>query len=396
MKKLFIIARLFLFIFVFQSLAVFAQSEATAKKYRLIQSKPIKNFVKELNELGKLGYKLKLIERNSEVSPPEFRDAIEIMGIVELKEGDTFEYEWFQSLTLDDFVEQVSPKAEIGFYFSNRIGYSIRKNPYEGLPEPKAEKGTTKRDEEELKKNVELIKRLTSQEPVDLSLFILERKNKIIRSISFKFATAIPTTSIFGTSVIEVNKIEETLAKSMSEINTEDYFPVAMFFSSKVFKTRVSRLPTVLFQNKTEDKIVENSFDKVGADEEKKTQGGKRLSINEKLALAAKKDGKGAYFWLEPQKKDFLTTISKISDAGARYSPSQTRLTSDGIIFEKPLIDDGKRFEYKVVSSRQTPSKYGTSDSSIYEFNDLINQGFQPRALFYNDGMNILFEKLKN
>ena len=102
-------------IFTFQSLFGFAQSESTAKKYRLIQPKTIKPFVEELNLLGKLGYKLKTVWRYPGDSTFEDPKLIQIAGVVELH-GDTFEYEWFPSITLDDFVEQFSPKAEKGFY----------------------------------------------------------------------------------------------------------------------------------------------------------------------------------------------------------------------------------------------------------------------------------------
>lgn len=405
MKKLFIIAQFFFFIFGFCYL-VSAQSESIHPNYIYIQPRKIKDFIDKLNELGKLGYKLRLVERNTEFNPPENPNTIEIAGIVELREGDTFEYESFQSLTLSDFVEQISPKAGLGFYFSFRISFSIWKNPYEDLPEVTAEKGTTERDIQSIKRSSEEITRLMSQEPIDGSIFILERKNGQIKPINFKFATATPATSIFGTNIVDIRKINNTTESSINTINTIDYKPVSVFFSSTVFKTKVSHLPTILFQNDLGDYYDERPIYKViGNNRIKRTfrknvdkasgEGFRIVAITDTLSLTVKDNRKVSYVWLNPQIKDMTQKLLEVSNKGGRFVANATSYTTDSLIFETLLTDDGQRFNYKVLTLTKLPNLRGNNDSGG-EFNSLVNQGFQPRALFYNDGMNVLFEKLKN
>lgn len=411
MSKLFVkFAKLFsitLYIFIFQSLIAFGQTEKAVEtekeKFLYVQPRTIKDFVIRLNELGKLGYKLKLVERNTAFSPPEKHYAIEIAGIVELQEGDTFEYESFQSLTLSDFTEQFSPKAELGFYFCKRISYSIWKDPSEDLPEVTAKPGTVERDTQSLKRSVELTRRLLSQEPIDGSLFIFERKNGIIKPIRFKFATAIPMVSIWGTSILDEKKNINTVQSSLSEIDTVNYSPVATFYSSAAFKTRVSHLPTVLFQNDLHDYYDERPVYKVAethqfASKLRKqidltTQDGYAIKILLKnFALLAKAEKKVTYQWIELNKKDFHQRITEIAKNGGGYFRNETLYTTERLIFETLLNDDGKRFEYKILDLTEKP-KFGLSKNPIEGFNEIIKQGFKPCSLFYNDGIKVLLER---
>lgn len=388
-----------LLILTFQSFIVFSQSESATKKYHLIQQKKIKNFVTELNELGKIGYKLKTVWRYPGTSTYEDPKLIEIAGVVELREGDTFEYEWFPSITLDDFIEQISPKAESGFYYNNSVIYSLFEN--EELPRVTAEKGTVKREEQEIARSVAIIKQGTSQEPVIGSIFILERKNGQIKPIKFKFATAIPAKSIFGTNVINHRRINETTENSINEIDTINYYPVLAFYSSTVFKTRVSQLPTILFQNDLKNYYDEKPIYKVVGEnrfvssfrkevDKLNKEGFSLITITNLLSLSVKNNRQMSYLWLEPQKKDFLQKLSEASKNGARYLTQ----TGQEMIFEKPLTDDGKRFEYKVLNLKEMP-QLRTSNNPAQEFYELVNQGFQPLSLFYQNGMSVLFEREK-
>lgn len=368
-------------------------------KFKYVEAKIIKDFVSKLNELGKIGYKLKMVWRYPGTSTYENPLFIQTAGVVELQKGETFEYDWFPSITLDDFIEQLSPKAEKGFYFSQNIFFGLWKNPYENLPEITAEKGTPDADLQSIKRSIELIKRLTSEEPIIGSILILERNSKIIRPVEFKFATAIPAKSIFGTNVIDTGKINETLEASINALDTINYRPVLAFYSSTVFKTRVSQLPTILFQNKSEKVSEEKPIYKVVGgnrlissfrkDVDKlNKEGFSIVTITSMLSLAVKNNSQKSYIWLEPLKKDFLQKLSEISKNGARYLTQ----TGQEMIFEKPLSDDGQRFEYKVLNMKENIS-FRMSNSPTQEFNEYITQGYQPRSLFYQDGMNILFER---
>lgn len=373
-------------------------------QFRYIEPKTMRGFVNELNELGKLGYKLKYAERNTQFSPPEMPITIEIAGIVELQEGSFFEYEWFESVRLEDVVEQISPKAEFGYYFCYRLSYSTWRDPYEDLPKVTAKTGTTDHDLQSIKRSVELTKRLTSQDPIDGSIFILERKDRQIKPIKFELVTATPATSIFRTNVVDHKKITDTLENAIKEVDTRNYSPVTAFYSSKAFNTRVSHLPTILFQNdlqESDDVIpiykVAETFQFASKFREQIDLAAKKgfniQIISKNFALLRQSNKQVRYVLLEPRKKDFLQRLQDISSKGGRFSVGEVFYTTETLVFETPLIDDGKRFEYQYISAPLGRNFKGVS--SLSQFNELINEGYQPKILIYNKGMNILFERQK-
>lgn len=405
MKKLFIIAQFFFLTFAFYSLG-FSQLESNTQKYIYVQPTRLKNFINKLNELGKLGYKLKFVERNTEFNPPENPYVIEIAGILELQTDESFEYAWIVAETVPELEEPISTLGKSGFYFNSRLGYSLIES--DELPPVTAEPGTSERDKQIIDRSLATIKNLLSTEPVDGNIFILEKNGKISVPVEFRIATAYTSTSLFKTSVINWNKVEPTLEDSMREIDRRRFYPVSNFYSSKIFLSRVPHLPVVLFQSygeESKDNPVEYKpivvFNFIGKFKEKLNllaQGGANiLVVTDKFALTSEvKNRKVSYHWIEPKKKDFLKTLAKISNEGGRFVANQeTSMFEPRFIFEKLVNDDGQRFDYKVLTLTKLLTLRGNNDST-QEFNELINQGFQPRALFYNEGMNVLFEKPKN
>lgn len=407
MRKTLIIIQLFFLFFFSQFLVIFAQSIATPKKYIYIKPSKIQNFVNKLNEYGKLGYKLKTVSRATNISYPENPLAIEVAGIIELYEGSMFEYEWFESDTISKIEQQLVQKGNKGFYFNSRLGYSLVK-PIEVPSVKKSKPGTPERDKEILNEAIKDIRRMLSNEPIDGNIFFLERKDKISEIVEFRFVTPEATTSIFKTSVIDYKKITPAIENSISNIDTRSFYPVSNFYSSKIFLTRISHLPTILLQKldeepknyPTEYKVIESIW-AFGTFKKKLTDAGNLgieiLSIvNNFAVIKLNEDRKASYYWIETQNKSFLKDLADISAKGGRFIANQE--TSDFMarfVFEQYINDDGKRFDYKVLNIVPLTSLRGTTYSS-YEFDELVNQGYQPKSLFYNNGMNVLFEKLKN
>jgi len=379
-------------------------------KFIYIEPKNIIDLIATLNELGKLGYKLKIVERYTEFFPPEDYSTIKIAGIVELQEGDTFEYEWLAAKTLPEIDEKLAPLAEKGYYFSNRISYSLLTR--EELPSITAKEGTPEKDQEILDRSIEGIKQATSEAPIDGNIFILERKNKKLTPIKFKFITAIPAKSIVGTNVIDIRKITDSLEDVISETDTINYLPVSIFFSSKVFKTRVSHLPTILFQNDLQTYYDRNPVYKVVETFQFASKFRKKMDLASQsgfniqalyrnFALTIQMDRKITYLWLETKIKDFPQKLASIADKRARFLTNEISYTTDNLVFEIPQNNDN-RFEYYVLKITEKPQKPKvkdikplilTNEESIQKFNELINQGYSPRTLFYKDGMNVLFER---
>lgn len=205
-----------------------------------IEPQSIRSFIDDLNKNGKQGYKLKALERYTRFSTPEDFREIKIAGIMELIDGDTYEYKWFNTITLPQFVLKVNEHAKEGFYFSNIVSYSLLKSQNAS-------------SDDVVENAVDIIIDALSQPPTDGSLFILERKNNFSDPTEFALAAPKPDDSYFN-SVLN-RKITRTMEESFADIDTRNYQPVAVFFSSAVFKTRVSHLPVVLFQNTWEHNI---------------------------------------------------------------------------------------------------------------------------------------------
>lgn len=288
----------------------------------------IDDFTRKLNKLGRSGYQLKLIERYAFFAPPENPLELKIAGILQLNPNDTFEYEWITGETLAEISVQLNNLGRKGFHFNNRVDYSVFEDVE--LPEVTAKDGTFEKDLQSIDRSIATIKKLMSTEPVDGNLFILERKNKSTEPIEFKIATAIPSTSIFGSNVIDTKKITPTLESSIKEINSNEFYPVTNFFSSKIFDTRVSHLPSVLFQSRLRAienvenyKVVEvfNFFKHFKRNMELATKEGGSIQVatNNFAIVKQTPNRKVSYDWLEPNKKDFLKSLNKSSSNGGRY-----------------------------------------------------------------------------
>lgn len=387
----------------------------------------VNDFTDKLSELGKRGYKLKFAERYTLDSKIKEFSQIKISGIAELHEGDFYEYRSLETMTLDDLSDQWSPLAKEGFYVNGHIRYSLA--PDHNIPSVTAAPGTPERDIESIERSTAIIKQALSTDPVDGNVFILERKNKNTEPVEFKFATITPGKSIWGTSMLDLRKVKDSVESSIGEIDTKRFYPISAFYSSAVFRNRVSHIPTVLFQNKPEnDNYAKPNYKASSAgglnfqrqksfkkDMDLITRTGFAAVVaTSNFALTVETGRPVSYNWVETNKKDFFQTITEISRDGARYVINLTNPTfmdfSDltSLVFEKPLIDDGKRFEYKILKLTEKPRSVKnkenkreilmeTSEEAKQSFQELLNQGFVIRGLFYGggktNGMNVIFER---
>lgn len=404
-KKFYLVLPLFLTVFCMSEIVRASsnlKNQSPTSAFAYIEPQTIDKFVDELNRLGKLGYKLTATERYTQFNPPENYREIKIAGIAEHVSGDAFEYKWFSVLTLPQLIAKIDAPAKEGFYFSQLVNFGT------------SEKEELSADATEIEKSIETIKNNFSQDPEDGSLFILERKNNFRDPVEFGIATAKPDTSIFGTSVINIRNITKTLEESIGDIDTRSYQPVAAFFSSGIFKNRVSHLPTILFQNTWEHntgaarpnyKIVEvfqfgNKFRKKMTDIS--SQGFEIAALGYNLAVVMETGRKVTNQWLKPSEKNFESDLNNIAGSGARFKLHGVDTNKQNIlIFEQSPESDGKIRSYKTLKitdearkiKGDTNLKITTSPAAIAEFELLQTQGYRAVSVFYKNGMNVLLEK---
>ena len=408
MKNLVVPSQLFLLIVLvlcqFEKVYSFSNDQnSKSTTFVYLEPQNIRTFIDEINRLGKLGYRLKATERYGLFLPPEKYKEIKIAGLAELNPGNTYEYTWFNTLTLPEFGEKMEAPAKEGFYFSHLVHYSLT------VPEDYSS------NDGSLESSMATISRGFSQDPEDGSIFILERKNDFRDPT--EFVTASPTStkkSIFGTNVINKKEITETLEQAVADIDTRTYQPVAAFYSSVKFTTRLSHLNTILFQNTWEynDGGVRPNYKIVKA-------AGYDGSFYRLMSIASKQEFEIAalgrlcavmletgrrveYYWLHSSEKNFDQYLTNISEAGARFKMNGVDgFMKNVLVFEQTSGRHGKINIYKTLKVTDKPRRVKgldepqitTSPESLKEFDELQRQGYRVRSLFYRNGINILFEK---
>ena len=380
-----------------------ARDTKQAPNFIYVEPQNIKKFISNLNDLGKLGYKLKAVERYTKFDPPEDFRKLKIAGIVERNEGNTYEYTWFNTLTLPDFIAKIDAPAKEGFYFSQLVHYSLF------VPE------NTSLDSGSIESSLETIRRGVSQDPEDGSIFILERKNDFRDPTELSIAAPRSTRkSLLGGSVINKKESAETLDQAIADIDTRSYQPVAAFFSSAQFETRISHLQTVLFQNTWEYnhrkvcpnyKIVrasqfETSFVRLMS--LASSVGYEIVVLGRLCAVVLETGTRVSYQWLKPSEKKFEQNLINLSNAGARFKINGIDgFMQNILVFEQMPRKPEKIYLYKTLKLTNQPRKVKgmeelqtiTPPEEIKKFEEFQQQGYRAVSLFYKDGMTILLEK---
>jgi hypothetical protein len=183
-----------------------APCEKGLEEVLYISPKKPDEFVKELNGLGRCGYRLEKAGRIPFSIEPTDRQELFVFGVVKLDSEDTYEYNWFVASRPGEIVTIANKQAEQGFYFRDQMLFIFDSGYRRG---------------EESSGGVGEIARVILSSGYSGSLFIFERKNGVIKKNEYKVLDAV------------TDRSKEGLARNQETLNehiAKGFRPVGVFY----------------------------------------------------------------------------------------------------------------------------------------------------------------------
>jgi hypothetical protein len=382
MKKRFIIKfAVLLNLLVFASFA-FAQSGRTAsptptpqvqaaqidsknlEKVRLVFSNGFDNFIRELNNLGKSGYKIEKVLNYGGEGAGQF-----FAAVVRLDESNSYQYDWLSSPNKNFLESRLNFKARSGFKVADAFALTT-------CDSSGAENDTSE----------------TTSDPLILRLekgdvFLLEKKNGgAAQTREYKVYVG----------KIGLGKNPTQALQTALDNAPAGFRPVKILFNKSGFDFAVSILleKDVSAQNpvKIEYKFVKevNGFEKevnALAAQGFRLVSGRRIGLV-KLALMMKESSAATrYSFIDKEKyaKEFDKTVAQGNVFQTVSAGDLTCDSSDSVNEKLVFASDGaKKYEYKILK---------ISEQNADEFNKAAAENYQFKDLFFYKGLNFIFEK---
>jgi hypothetical protein len=114
-----------------------------------------------------------------------------------------------------------------------------------------------------------------------------------------------------------------------------------------------------------------------------------------------------SYLWVDARKKSFPQTLAELQGSGAHYLttyPDNWGFRTN-LIFQRPVIDDGQRHEYRMLkfvakmepdstlANRVQASLPPDSTAAVKTLNQLTKEGFTVRDFFFAERLSLLLER---
>ena len=347
-----------------------AQS-AQAEKVKLIISTGIETFVKDLNDNGKLGYRLENSLSYGGEGPTQ-----NYAAILRLDAPNKYEYDWMSSPDKKLLEGRLNSQAKKGFNFVN--AYAVTSCSEAPSDEPVHET---------------LVLRFHKGDA-----FLLERRNgETTQSREYK---------VFIAKVRLGDSAEKNIQSELDATAPQGFRPVKILFARQgLLDFSVSVL--------TEKNLSDTNSAKTEYRFLKKTSGlpenmnkfaaqgfrfitGRRVGMVG-LALMDKRASDATnYTFIDAKKyaKEFDKTIAQGNSYRAvmmgDLSCGSTEVQNERLVFEQN--SSGKQHEYKITTISFT--KPGNADpASLSEFQRLVSDGYRVKDLFYAGGLRMIFER---
>ena len=348
-----------------------ASQSAPSEKLKLITSTGIENFVKDLNENGKLGYRLeKSLSYGGEGLTQGYA------GILRLDAPNKYEYDWMSSPDKRLLETRLNYQAKKGFNFVTAYALTYCSDGHydETVTET-------------------LIFHLNKGDA-----FLLERRNgEAERTREYK---------VFIAKVRLGDSAEKNIQAELDAAAPQGFRPVRILFARQgLLDFSISILTERDLTNSNPSKTEYRFLKKTSGLPEQvnkfAAQGfrfitGRRVGMIG-LALMEKRASDAAtYVFIDRQKyaKEFDKTIAQ----GNRYEAlmmgdltcGSSETQNERLLFAQTL--PGEKREYKIKAIAFTKS--GAVDpESLSEFQRLLGEGYQVKDLFYSSGLNVIYEK---
>ena len=348
-------------------------NQAPLEKVKLIISTGIENFINDLNDSGKLGYRIEKSLSYGGEGPTQSYAAV-----VRLDSSNKYEYDWISSPDKQLLEGRLNLQAKKGFNFVNAYALTYCSG---GGSEEEANRTSPE----------SLIFRLNKGDA-----FLLERKNgNTEQTREYK---------VFNAKVHLGDSAEKTIQSGLDAAGPQGFRPVKILFARH---GRLDFRISVL----TERDLTDNNAAKTEYRFLKKTSGlpkdmnalaaqgfrfisGRRIGMIG-VVLMDKRASDGTTYTMIDKKK-YAKEFDKTVALGNSYQAvmtgdltcGSTEAENERLVFAQNSSDEKR--EYKIISLAKT----GNADAgSLNEVQRLLGDGYQIKDLFYSGGLNVVFER---
>ena len=348
-----------------------AQSQP-AEKVKLITSSGIEDFVKSLNNNGKLGYRLDKSLNYGGEGPTQSYAAV-----LRLDSPNQYEYDWLSSPDKKLLEGRLNTQAKKGLNLANVYAITYCSNGPNDEPANRTES---------------LIFRLNKGDA-----FLLERRNgETDQTREYK---------VFVNKVRLGDSAEKNIQSSIDDAALQGFRPVKILFARQGlldFSVSVVVEKNLAGGNssKTEYRFLKKTSGLPKDMNELAAQGfrfisGRRVGMVG-MALLEKRASDGTTYTMIDEKK-YAKEFDKTVALGNSYEAvmtgdltcGSTEPENERLVFAQNAANE--KHEYKVITMS---FKNGSADSeSLNQFQKLLADGYQVKDLFYAGGFNVIFEK---
>ena len=346
------------------------------EKVKLITSNGIESFVKDLNDNGKLGYRLE----NSLSYGGEGRTQ-GYAAVVRLDAPNKYEYDWMSSPDKKLLEGHLNYQAKKGFNFVNAYPFTYCSD------------GPSDKDADRSSPEI-LILRLHKGDA-----FLLERRNgETGQTREYK---------VFIAKVRLGDSAEKNLQAEIDTAALEGFRPVKILFARQgLLDFSVSVLIEKNLSNntsKTEYRFLKKTSGLPKDMNELAAQGfrfitGRRVGMIGMVLMDKRASDGTTYTFIDGKKyaKDFDKTIALGNSYQAVMSGDltcgSTETENERLVFTQNSGAEKREYKIKTIAFTQT----GDADpESLNEFQRLLSDGYQIKDLFYSRGLNVIFQKVK-
>ena len=344
------------------------------EKVKVIESRGFVNFVKDLNEQGRVGYRLeKSVGYGGKGADQTYA------AVLRLDPGHVYEYDWLSSPNRDLLDLRLNTLAKKGFYFADAY-------PLTACSDDSSEDA-----DDRSTVSLSLFKFLKG------NVFLFERRDgAAAQNREYKF---------FVGKIGPGKNPKETIQVALDSAPA-GFRPVKLLFSkSGWFDFRVSVLVERDLSDAAPAKVEYGLVKEVSGFEKEVNAlaargfrfiGGGRMGTVNFGMLARQAADATAYTFIDDEKhaKEFDKTIA----AGNVYHGllegdlrcDESEVANQKLVFSRS--NGVEKREYRIVSLLE-PKTRQLSAAALEEFRRLVGEGFRARDIFYARGLNVIFEK---
>lgn len=362
-------------------------------EFKYLFGENVKDFMAELNPLGKCGYRLEHVTKYFIGDFDKPKD-VKLFAIVRLDSGAKYEYDWFEAKSGFEAADQLNQKAEKGFYFRKNVHFVIDRCDWKKSAEKR------KSEEESSVPGVTSYSRELSAPKG--AIYFVERKNGVVKKNEYRTLSA---SLGFG------EKSDREIQPKFDELIAQNFRPVAINYSGSLTQYSVLMEKDAEIANENDYRFIREEFGfKKKINQLAKEGFTPVLSGISFSVLQRNKKSRAGYSFVAADNYDSITKmLAKIPKEGGTYfskglSDYQCVEPLDNYIFiGKTLVDDGVRYEYKMLSmvkafnlrKGETVVLKPTKEK-IEQFYAMLESGYSIRELFSSGEIIVLFERKVN